>query len=240
MSIQTIIPGANFDPSMMVKLAMRPKDHDPDTFATVMSTLFSSKNIYDRGLAAWAVGRLLQLQSKHDQYYLKKQILDQSGPIMDALVDIIGDSKELSSRVAAMGSELSVSSSSTTTVYTPSPKKRTKKKGKSPSSYAPTASSTSAVASLSDAGPLLSVTDCNRISKNCSLIIIMLSNYLSDIDGDPYTFQPPPTPLHRMAATPEVKVTNDDGVNSDKKKKMQRNRRKFRQTQNAKALEVSE
>lgn len=53
-------------------------DHDPDTFSVTLSTLMDdSSNIYDRGLAGWAVGRILMLNSKDDKFYLKKQLLVQ-------------------------------------------------------------------------------------------------------------------------------------------------------------------
>ncbi|GMH56705.1 hypothetical protein TrRE_jg4376, partial [Triparma retinervis] len=232
---------------MVVKLAMRPKDHDPDSFATVMGVLMSSgSSIYDRGLAAWAVGRLLQLQSKHDKYYLKKQILDQSGTIMDALVDIIGASKELSKMAAAAAAASGARGSSSSTVtsaasLTISPKRAKKKKLKSssPSSTssispppAPLFSGVSILDQSSMAGDHQpSVNDCSKISKNCSLMIVMLSNFVSEgEDGDPYTFQPPPTPLHRMAATPEVIVNADDEFDSKKMRTMRKNRRKHRHT----------
>ena len=137
----------------MVKLAMRPREHDPDTFLTTLSTLMSpSASIYDKGLAAWAVGRLLQIPGKHDRFYFKKQLLDQAGSIMDAMVDIIGEAKEIA-RVA----EAEISS-------LPSTKRKSKRKH----------------VSRPTVGPTPSQADCAKISKNCSLTIVMLSRFLSE------------------------------------------------------------
>ena len=252
----TIVPGANFDPQLVVKLALRPRDHDPDTFSTVMSTLMSqSSSIYDRGLAAWSIGRLLQINAKLDTYYLKKQILDQSGVVMDALVDVIGEAKEIAAAARVAGSRLDASStlhSSTSYLQSSkrasgaakknSPSKRVqeghsqKQKQNQQQSSSPSLTSHSPVQDKLEP----SINDCNRISKNCSLIIIMLSNFVADVDNDPYTFQAPSTPLLRMAATPEViNQSIQDGESSSIKRARHNKRKRAKRRKQSPSKSVS-
>ncbi|GMH89449.1 hypothetical protein TrST_g7346 [Triparma strigata] len=209
----TILPGPTFDPNLVVNLAMRPKDHDPDTFSVTLSTLMDeSANIYDRGLAGWAVGRILMLKGKDDKFYLKKQLLVQAGDVMDALVDVIGASKKIASD----------SSSS------PKRKKKNNKKRKG---------ARSADVQLQER-PMPSKSDCDKICKNCSLIIVMLSKYLSEEDPDPYSFEPPPTPLYRMAATPEPPKVALNTTSTDKQRLMASNRAKYKSSKKSTLTDV--
>jgi len=178
---------ASFDPLVAVQLALKPKDHDPSSFATILATLKNQKaSIYDRGLSAWAIGRILQLKSKDDKLFLRQEILNDANQIMDDLVDIIGASK----LILQQQQQNQQQNSSSLAKNRPKHQKSRKKNEK--------------------VEVLPSVNDVNKISKNCSLVIIMLSEFLSDPNNDPFDFVPPTTPLQRMAATPEPsKSTND-------------------------------
>ena len=201
--MSTITPGPSFNPTLFVTLSLHPKNHDPTTFATLMETLLNDDAlVYERGLAAWCVGRLLQINAKHDQYYLRKQILDRAGEIADAVVDVIGDAKNAARKQQNQEEKKS------------SPKRSPKKSPKRKPNPI-------------DTTPLPSPADCSLISKNASLLLIMLTTYQSDPDPDPYTYKPPSTPLHRMSATmtPQAKVHSEGSLTS-KEQLMMKNRRK--------------
>lgn len=132
-----------------------------------------------------------------------------AGPVMDALVDVIGAAKKI------------IPSNS------PSPKKKKKKLKKARSTditLTPT--------------PTPSKQDCDKICKNCSLIIVMLSKYLSEEDPDPYSYQPPSTPLYRMAATPEPAKVELNATSTDKQKLMASNRAKYKSSKKSTLTDV--
>ena len=211
---------ASFDPLTVVQLAMKPRDHDPGSFKTVLDTLKNSQaSIYDRGLSAWAIGRLLQLKSKDDQYLLRQQILGDASRIMDDLVDIIGASKLMVQQNNQHSGGQSVQGFGG---GGGSPVKRKLKKRQLRQQQHQEQHQ------QQYQQPDFSAADASRISKNCSLIIVMLSDFLSDPDIDPYDFVPPATPLQRMTATPEPsKAVLNGGSDINGTPKMKKKKRRI-------------